>query len=449
MRGRLAVIAVVVMVAVLAGSWALTRTGGGEDRYTTLLSFDPLAVKQMTLTRDGRTERLHRLESGAWVIEAEGESWPVDESVMRGALRKLVGLRGEPSNSGFDTAATLSIDGESGPIASIEFSSGRLGGRGLASVDAGSGTETALIDGELLDVFTRSGLRPWRDRRALPLIGAGTTSVGVSSGEVGIELGRARGRWGLIAPFQERADGSRVEAVLRTLGALEFERFAGPEEAPETAALPAAIDLRLVRAGETLRQRLEVVGSVDLGGERVLVSVSLERNGDVWAGATGVVPREVLDEIPTDPAWYASRRAIDLAPADAARIWIEPVEEAAQAPIQPDPQLEARITLERDGLGWSGPNSGASSLYAEGADALLAALCDTDASEVGELIPERYVPIALVQVGGRSGLPVGAAEIGVVESAGGRVAIVRSGHLNRVFDDPAAVGLIEAVIESE
>jgi hypothetical protein len=447
LRGKKALIAVVVMVLVLVGAWVATRTGGGGSATVEVLRFDPLAVTELRLGGDGPEERLHRLESGAWVVESAGAVWPVDDSVLRGAMRKLVGLRGEPSDGAFDAAATLVIEGASGELATLRMSAERLAGRGLAEVSVGGETTTALVDGELLDVFTRSGLLPWRERTALPLLAsAGASAVTIESGETAITLGKVRGRWGMTAPMRERCDEARVNAVLRTMSGIEFVRFAGDDEVDVEAAPSAALDITMVRQGETLRQRFAVLGAADIGGEHVFVSVSLERNGVVWAGATGVVKRETLDEIPLAAEWYASRRTWDAAPADVARVWISRVGEPATPPLLPDPEMNADATLERTIDGWAGPDMMKGALYERASEALLAQLCDVDAAEVGPELPEGYTPIALVQIGGRDGLPVGVAEIGVAETEGGQVAIVRSGHLNRVYDDVNAVGLVGAVV---
>jgi len=451
MRGKRAIIAMVFMGLVLGGAWVVTRTGGRGPSAVRLLQFDPTAVTELRLTfeNDAAIEIVTRLDSGFWVVQGASDAWPVDASVIRGAMTKLRSMLGEPTDVLETAAATLVISGAGGPIATLRMSAARLAGRGRVEVTAEGSTTTFLTDGELLDVFTSSGLLPWRDQKALPVLGAGATRLTLGDGETEIGLALVRGRWGMTTPFRERTDQARVNAVLRSLAALEFDRFIDDQDLPHTARASATLEVDLVRSGESLRQRLEVLGAANIGGEHVYVSVTLERNGEVWGAATGIIARGVLDEIPMDPAWYASRRAVDAVPADVARIWISRAVAPALAPLLPDPKMQAEVTLQRTLDGWAGPNPAAVALYNEAAAAFLTLLCDIDADEVGAELPEQYTPVALIQVGGRDGLPTGIAEIGVAKSGVSQIVIVRSGSMNRVYTDSRTVGLVDAILNVE
>ncbi len=461
-----------------SGGVAMTNIIPTGERLAVI---EPASLQSIVITWPMGTpsQRLTRAETGedgaagVWTVssvesrgkaagdQATSRAWRLEPDRVAGFLRLLQQSRtvAEPSPAQLEqstnpgdgwhtielipaTAATpANAPGAAiarGPV-KIKLSTRVLGGQVLATVSTPGADATspevvrwAVVSDELMRVVS-AGAMLWRQTAILPALLRDCVGVrisaGLASGATEIRLSKLSNIWRITSPVSGTADGAGVDRVLATLQGLTIVDFldsrvaAMKGDASADSAWLASPTARVVieRAardaqGQSTAPRVTelLLGPIaDASGASVLATID--------AGKTVVaVDAKAFAALGTDGAIYLSRRSSDVAPADVGRV-VFVDERTAGAPVTQ--------TLTRSVDGWSSASSTNAASPAvlldrqrgEEVNALIDALCKTEAQGVSLVNPQGTIVLGTLSLATPSGEPLD--EFRLLKDSSGRLVV--------------------------
>lgn len=336
-----------VVLAVVAGAWWMTRGLGGmpmqdpdppKPEVVALFAQTPVdvsAIERFVITRPGKDEAVFVRTRGRWRIISP-VVFNADAGTISQLLQSVAALRDlGPAESapGNNPRAILTLHGEGEPRV-VTF--GRSLGGGLAQVQVDSG-ETRLVDNILHDFFDRYDPVDLLSKQLTLPTAYNTDTFAVQTLEGDTRLVRDDDRWlidgdpsqpALSEPVPGYAD---IEGYLNIPNATKLERFV---PLAEGIANPAAYGL----SAETARVRIDYDYRDARGQERV-ATLSIGAPADPAGAsyyATVTEPGQAASVVFVLPADYA---IVLGKPADAfrdPRVFLAPLDEVERLVVEPD-----------------------------------------------------------------------------------------------------------------
>lgn len=427
-RLSIPILTFVLACAILAGAIALRAQRGAAHGPGPLVEFEPRDVIEIT-TRHGAAgpESLVRRAypnqnvGARWLVRvgsATAPEWPANEANILGALRLLAKSAATPVSGPSREVAlprtielTLAAPDSAGaaPAAPrplrVAFAESSVAGVVAAWVEGGG---PASVDAAVADALFAPGPAGWRDRSALPGVGADVSRMVIHWPGGGVTLERAGAGWLLIARDEARehaaqpgspvdpsirtkANPEQVRAVIATLTALVVERFADEMPTPPDRRAPrdedkpgfvmrVETDRRTLRDGapaalQTIGRGLLLDASATATPRNALARVSLESEATPMALTLNA---EALLALPREWSAYASPTATDVRAADVATIRIVRVG-------VPERTLTRRLGEWVEEFGAVAPTDAGAPVPSdagEDAEAILALVCGANASRI-------------------------------------------------------------------
>jgi hypothetical protein len=379
-----------------------------------------------------------------WILQWDTPSgktlkWPASSTSVRAALRLLGALRTSPEAGPGPVAQPLTrivLGTAGGRRAQLLMSETPLGGR--TAVSAEDLTGIALGEEALAQVFG-ADLGLWRDHAVFPIDTADASRVEFVGGPAGISLSRVGKSWAVVKPVSLPGDEPIIAATLKALGSIACVRFADdpdPEGSSSSFLSPTArvvieIDRRVPRGDQTARttlfQELVVGGPADVAGQTLLGrlsawSVELETGAksELWGPIVGVIPRDAIAAVSTDPAAYASRVATRVPAADVARLSIGA--DGADG-------FKESLAFTRGADGWRSDRASSITPEARAAcESLLRLLTAERAHGSTSTPPDGYTPEWSAQLAASDGKLLDQVETGTYAAGASRALCVHAGH---------------------
>jgi hypothetical protein len=343
---RIAVIvALCIAVLLVAAAMLLNRQAAPSAPQGPLLDFHPAALVEIAVLRPGEAREVARRQpSGSWVIQlGEGPPWPAAGERIRPAIRILSTLMPQQELRGAgsvgEDATEVRLRLEDGSESVMRIARRALAGAVLVEVSSGKQARTVKgwVDASLGNMFTGTGLGPWRQPTALGEFGPEIARIRVQGTQGTVSLGRVQGRWALREPIAQPAEDASLARLLTHLGRVQVEDFLdqGPPAPHQTgldgpvAVLTIERDVRDPREpGKivTSRRMLEVGHTADVAGRTVFARLSGQdftgaEPGAMWS-RTVIVAGEELAAISTDPLYYIGHAALSVPPSEVGQVWI-------------------------------------------------------------------------------------------------------------------------------
>lgn len=403
---------------------------------------------------------------GLWIMRSGDSTWPVGAARVRGALRLLMDTAATPPASDLRAEGGVRVRvGRGMNQRTLRIAATGLAGQSVVECEEGESRVSFLSRGGLAGVFEHASVMAWREENAfVPVDQAGASRVSVETAGMRTTLARQNGRWGVQSPVPGAGEAERVTALLGALGSLRLRTASGanPEGMGFDRAVFAAsieVDLRVGREGgevdrRTLAQEMLVGDIADAAGKtryaRVVATMVDPATGQrlpAWTPTPGTIEVAALGAISADPGNYWSRRATAVAPADVASLRLGGRDGALETHASPAIQARDRDVIYARTLdGWSrtqgGISQAASPSASTGVGALIALLCDENASIVCPDPPAGTVPLAMAYMHGAGETTLEIVGVGRLEGAGGAALIVRTGRLFRVYKGPVAARVL-------
>lgn len=414
----------------LAGAIALRAQRGGTHGPGPLVEFEPRDVIEIT-TRHGaagpealvRRAYPNQTIGARWLVRvgsATAPEWPANEANILGALRLLAQTAATPvSGPSREVALPRTIELTLAPLEGegatnapprtlrIAFAESPVAGVVAARAEGG---KLASVDAAVADALFAPGPAGWRDRSALPGVGADASVLWIHWPDGGLALHRASAGWLLIArdearehdaqlewpaipPILTRAHPEQVRAVIATLTALVVERFGDemqpPPDRPASGIenkppLVVMVETRRQRSGndpppasQTIFRALSLDASATTSPRNALSRAGVE---DFWSPMTITLTlnAESLLALPREWSAYASPTATDVRIADVAAIRI--VREGV-----PERTLTRRLGEWVEEFGAVAPTDAGAPIPSdagEDAQAILSLVCGATASRI-------------------------------------------------------------------
>lgn len=413
--------------------------GGGKPGETELPAwtsgFDPARVTGLRVQwPDGGVAQLEPTPvTDVWLLECDGERWPVATTRIRGALRLIgemsVGSEAEGEELVGGVVVRLTTPAGEGVV---RVGSDVVGGKGWARLEGeGGAPRVAVVDGGFTRLFTKQGLLAWREPvPMLPLPGE-TMRLKVVAGGLGSEVTRVKGRWGMTVPVGAPADGEFVQAAIARAHGMKVTRVLTAAEASglgfdEPTAVVVS-ETRVGGGGMSVVQEAVIGNAADVSGESAYVrgrGVWVEGDGKeraAWGPVVFVVERSSIERLTADPRAYVSKRAVESPAADVLRVVVR----------VGGGEREYRRELN----GWSVKEGAVGEV-----GALVGLLCEKDAGMPALAEPTGWRAIAEVELSG-SGGALAKVVVGEGKGAKGeRVLVVKTAEVWREYAWEAGVG---------
>lgn len=323
-RVLLANFVAMVVLSVVAAALVAFPPASPPAPEPLLPGLETSAVAALRLERRAGAEAVIRTPDGAWLCSWGGAPtlWPIADARIRGGLRLLAEATATPTAPGTDAPepdSLLHIDSADGARTTLALTEASVAGRGAVAVRRpGAPERHALTDDRLHAVFSRTGLLPWRDDRAMPGVGRDPTRITVAGPTGSIELARTQSRWGLVAPIQERAEHATIQASIDALARTMIAEFRDDAD-PATLGLETprvTITVAGGRGSDAYRWRLDIGAPATADGNRAFVRLT----GHV-AGPSGdagrdlgpvhaVIPLDMLSAVYTSQEAYLARTSL-------------------------------------------------------------------------------------------------------------------------------------------
>ncbi len=409
MNSRTALITLALALLACGALYWVSRPNRGpnpslQETPVWLAGFDPAQASSLRVRwSDGDATLSPTRLTDVWLLSADGATWPVASSRIRGALRLIAELNAanaSPQDDAplGDTAATVTITTPAGE-GEIKIGASVVGGRGWVELASRDGKPlTLVVDAGFTRLFSKAGILAWRE--AAPLIAAPgePMRLTVEAGEFKSQVSRVKGRWGMIVPIAAPAHGEFVQAAILRAHSMEVRRFLGATEAATLSfeSPTATLITETQCAGESrsvLVQEAVIGHAADVEGGAAFVRASAQwldpASGSLtpaWGPLVMIVERKSIELITADPRAYISKRALATPGADVLRIAVTPAR---------GPSLDFSRALS----GWqlNAQPTGAP------VDALVRLLCETDASIPQFKQPDAFVPLAGIEPAGSGG----------------------------------------------
>lgn len=443
--------------------------GGGSSGIvppgSPVLSFDPAAVRSMTVTTpDGRKDTIIRAEGESWSLvigsttanpsAAAAAPWPVAPSRAGPIVRLLSEMRAaaepDPKAEVGESPTVVRLALSDRTARQLTFSDRTLGGTVLVlattvpSPTSGAGSEEttmrAMVTANVLNALRNPGPRGWRETAAVPDAGPDVSRIILQSDQRTITLARLQGKWHLRQPVSAPARADRVAGVLGALARVTITDFLDDRSptAPLTGLDAPALKITLetdkpgAAAGsptQTARVELSVGGPSDSTGKHLFAKI---RDGNGPERIVAVDALQLSQTLSADPVAYISPTVTQVDPADAGMVILSaapPPAAGAKGPPTPSP-TDRR--LKRHLGNWS-------DVMADGKESMLA---EADASSVNEFlamlgakpatsvvltVPPGCVRIGYLSLATLDGGPLDVIEIGII--SGG--VVFKSGDVYR------------------
>ncbi|MEZ6234168.1 MAG: hypothetical protein R3B68_08260 [Phycisphaerales bacterium] len=414
---------VMVLLSLVSAGLVLFPARGPQPPAPLVTGLDPSGVTALRVEREtesgGRaTERVERTPAGAWDCvwspggpDATDIRWPVADVRVRSGLRMIADatLSTNASTTVAD-AATLEIATQGQQPTRLIFGVASAAGRAPVRVEApDANARTGLTTDALHAVFARTGLLAWRDDRAMPGVArdAGNLQITVSTGgqSLRLELARVQGRWGLLDPVVERAEGQVVQSSIEALGRLQVLSFRDDAQAAALGLDQPRVTLAVAggRGPDAYRWQIEVGSPASADANQVFVRLTGQR-GDGPADAQtlgpvyGVLALDGLSGVFMNAEAYLARTTLATTPADVRQFVIRSA----------DGQRAWRY--ERTIDGWTVLSPGATAprpataVEAQAIPLVLQTLAEQRATAVALTEQPAFEPIATFEIEGAPGL---------------------------------------------
>jgi hypothetical protein len=250
---------------------------------------------------------------------------------------------------------------------------------------------------------------PWRDDRAMPGVAREPTRLLIEApaapGSPRLELARAQGRWGLLAPAADRAEATTVHTSIDALARITIESFRDDASPADLGLETPRVSLRVDggRAADAYWWQLDIGGPASADGNRVFARMTGQR-GDrgpedgAMGPVYGIIGLDALSGVFTNPEAYLARSSLATPVADIRRFTIK----------TPDGARAWRYERTLDGWQVQSPTADvprpATQIEAAAIPAVLELLAATPAAGVSLEAPAGFTPAATLEVEGSAGL---------------------------------------------
>lgn len=413
-RLSIPILTLVLACAMLGGAIAFRAQRSGAHGPRPLVTFEPRDVIEITTRRDAsgpealvRRAYPNQNVGARWLVRigsATAPEWPANETNILGALRVLAGSDAVPLSGPTDALAfprtmelavvmrdTAGHQVTARRLFRMAFAESSVAGVVAARVEGGW---TGSVDAAVADALFSPGPSGWRDRSALPGVGADASRISIEWPGGAVSLAKLGGGWFMTSPIGMRANPEQVRSVIATLTALVVARFA--DEAPVSGAAtnealpsPSTLPAMTIRVDTGSQAPQDDPASVT---QMIVRTLCLDSRASASAReapalvALGldapemslVLNAEALLALPRDWSAYASSTATDVRAADIASIRIE--REGA-----PTRTLGRRLGEWIDESAAAAPTGATAPIPSdarEDAEAILTLVCETAASRM-------------------------------------------------------------------
>lgn len=372
----------IVVAGLLAGLVAVTRSGGStpaaarsDGRTTWTVPVDPARVASMARSLDGQPAGgAERTGPDRWLVrwtgaDAEPRAWHADPGRVRAALRLLstAEIIRTDEQSELTPRNTLRITEQDGRSVEIWFGDRAAGGQTpvVVLVKGPDGIAQQRVDGRIgsgiPDAMIRTDWTAWRDPTLFEATASGTNAIGVRFRDRSVRLERGGRGWRIAEPFEMDADGSEVERLIATLGAMQASSFADASGDDVTGLDEPLASIR-VETGAGVRMM-----DVGRAGSDGLVYARLT-DGD----RTAVIrmPAEALSRVSAAAEAYVRRTPLGISPAEVGLVRLQ------------DPRDETRFEATREAGQWQSGGDPVSPNQRDAIDRLLRVLASQPAARV-------------------------------------------------------------------
>jgi len=295
----------IIALAVVAGIWGglelSTRARSGPQPL--FADYEPQAAGRITIKTGGGLAVLEK-RGQVWLVTSEdtlpAAAQPLEELLGAiGAFSRKDRISSNPERQGQyqvdSTGIAVTVADERGRVvASLVV--GKTGPDYQSTYIRDTRTnDVVLAQGRLAYIFNR-GARSWQDKRVFSIDPADVAEVGISKPAGGFVLRRDQaGKWYVSEPESSACDPGAAARLVKTLAALECEKFAGRTPRPEWGLDGAEPSVR-VRTGGGAEQGL-AIGAQDPEGRRYAARTDRDEAGPVY-----LIPEPLVERILPDLA---------------------------------------------------------------------------------------------------------------------------------------------------
>jgi hypothetical protein len=457
MRLRTTLLMVVVAALAVAGValWERELPGTDErrERQALLLSgIEAAEVEEIAIERPSARVRLNRRDGRWWITEPLEDR--AEASRVDSLLRTVLGTRALARVSADEVSGGEEATGLGADASRVTISAGG-DERGLVvgSRPAPGGARFVRVDGEpglalvresLVDAI---GVKPasLRDPSLLGVSARDVERIEVRrAGDEWLTAERAAeshgfAGWKLIRPFEDEADGERMDALADEIARLKIDPAASPaseELSPESAEWTIAVTASSSPGGgEPVRERVELLIGGEDGSQEGLRAVSVSGR----PGAHRVEAGELESSLIAGPGTLRSLSLIDVPSYDVAAVTVSRGEveleaERVEGVFEPESQWRA-VAPEGFDLDSAGLDRAVRDLSLIDATGVAA---DASAAEAG-LEP----PVAIMKFRLDGDAPEVSLEVGREAAGGGGVYARRSGRATVLLLDESTAARID------
>lgn len=326
------------MAAVLGGLvwWTPPRVVAPTAGVALLGTFAASDVRSIRVTGpDGSAASIERGPlDGVWLMSLGSTTnrAVVDGSRVQGFLRLLAELQsGDADPRPMPRASIVTLQGPSGPLATLAIDSELIAGRGRVALldQTGKVLRVAATSEDLGGLLRADALNEWRSKVLLAWSPERSSSLLLRRGDKGVSMSRVGAGWLMSAPVQMKADPGAAQGVSLWLANAAVDRFVDDAGSPDAFAKPARTVVIATESSERRRveQRIELGAELDARSSLIRITGvdadATESSGAarvLWGPLLAVVQTSLLAGLSDEASAYLPKTSFDFPPADVASV---------------------------------------------------------------------------------------------------------------------------------
>jgi hypothetical protein len=309
-----------------------------EWRDPIVIGVPTFEVATLTIKRDGQTMRAARGPRGRWRL-SDPVVAPANGAKVESLLAALASLRVVDGPKGFaaDNVRDFAPFGLTAPAITVELTTTRPadgplvlhvgkpvpGREDRVYVRQGDQDDVVIVDAKALSEIPQSATA-LRSRQVADIDVAAVSAIQIQTRSHTFVLKKEVTDWELTSPQREKADPSRVQALLRKIDSLQTSEFMEPTKVRQPELAPPAMTIKVWQAapgGDNSTSKVDNpaldlrLGRHDPVAKMVLAQLA---NDDVIFA----VPEDLLAALPANRLAFRDHTILTLNPAEIRRLTI-------------------------------------------------------------------------------------------------------------------------------